>query len=68
MKKYLELFQNVDRENVTLTLKDFIKKTYDMNTLGARLVNTLIHQYFIKGGKLDEKQVKDISFQRKLTF
>lgn len=32
------------------------------------LINTLIHQYFIRGGKLDDKQVKEISFQKQLTF
>ncbi len=37
-----------------------------MNTLGARLVNTLIHQYFIKGGNLGKKEVKEITFQNKL--
>ena len=37
-----------------------------MNTLGARLINTLIHQYFIKGGQLGEDKVKEISFQKKL--
>jgi len=36
-----------------------------MNTLGARLINTMIHQYFIKG-KLQESEVKEISFQNKL--
>ena len=36
-----------------------------MNTLGARLVNTLIHQYFI-AGKLPEKEVKKIAFTKKL--
>ena len=30
-------------------------------------INTLINQYFIKGG-LIENEVKEISFQRKLTL
>jgi len=38
-----------------------------MNTLGARLINTMIHQYFIKG-ELEEKKVKEITFQKKLSF
>jgi hypothetical protein len=39
-----------------------------MNTLGARLINTLIHQYFIKGGVLGDKEIKEITFQRELSF
>ena len=34
----------------------------------ARLVNTLIHQYFIKKGQLGLEQAKEISFQKKLSF
>jgi len=66
LSKYLELFEGVDREQVTYELKAYIKRNYEMNTLGARLINTLIHQYFIKGGKLGEEEVKDMSFQKKL--
>lgn len=36
--------------------------------LGARLVNTLINQYFIKGGNLGEVEAKEITFQKKLKF
>lgn len=43
-------------------------KHYEVNTLGARMINTIIHQYFIKGGKLPENEVKTITFQKKLTF
>jgi Schitoviridae CLP protease len=66
LEKYLKLFENADREKTVLTLKAYLQKTYEMNTIGARLINTLIHQYFIKGGKLDDAQVKEIAFQKKL--
>ena len=66
LDSYLKLFEDVDRETVVYKLKAHIKKHNEMNTLGARLINTLIHQYFIKGGKLGEKEVKEISFQKKL--
>lgn len=65
---YLNLFEEVDKEKTILELKHHIQKAYEMNTLGARLVNTLIHQYFIKDGKLDDEQAKEITFTRKLTF
>lgn len=68
LNNYLELFPTVDRETVVLKLKGYLKSNYEMNTLGARLINTMIHQYFIKGGKIGEDTVKEISFQKKLTF
>ncbi len=65
LAKYLQLFENADREKVVYELKGYIQKNFDNNTLGARLVNTLINQYFIRGG-LVEKEVKKSSFQKKL--
>ncbi len=67
LSTYCNLYDNVDREKISLELKNYIKNNYEMNTLGARLINTLIHQYFIKGG-LDKKEVKELTFQKKLTF
>lgn len=66
LKNYLNLFENADREATVLRLKGYLKKNYELNTLGARLINTLIHQYFIKGSKFGASDVKDISFQKKL--
>lgn len=68
LKKYLKLFEGVDREKTVYIIKDFIQKNYELNTIGARLINTLIHQYFIKGGILEASKVKEISFQKKLTL
>lgn len=68
LKNYLNLFDNVDKETVVLRLKSHLQKHYEANTLGARLINTLIHQYFIKGGKVTDTEVKEISFQKKLTL
>lgn len=68
LKMYLSLFDEVDKEKVIYELKAHVAKNYEMNTLGARLITTLIHQYFIKGGKLDESDAKELSFQSKLTL
>lgn len=62
---YCKLFKGADKEQIIYMLKAHLKRNYEMNTLGARLINTMIHQYFIKG-KLEEKEVKEISFQNKL--
>lgn len=66
LEKYLELFQEVDREEVIGTIKIFLEDNYKNNTLGARVIHTLINQYFIKGGKLGFKEAKEITFQSKL--
>jgi ATP-dependent protease Clp ATPase subunit len=68
LKNYLKLFDGVDREEVVFHLKGYLQKNFEMNTLGARMINTLIHQYFIKGGDLGQKQVEEVTFQKKLTF
>jgi hypothetical protein len=42
-----------------------IEDNYQKNTLGARLITTLLHQYFIDGG-LSKPEVKKTSFQKTL--
>lgn len=65
---YLDLFADVDREKTVLTIKAYIQRNYEFNTLGARLINTLIHRYFIKGGVLEDAEVREVSFQNKLNL
>jgi ATP-dependent protease Clp ATPase subunit len=66
LANYLELFTNADREHVILTLKGAIQRNYENNTLGARMIKTLIHQYFITGGKLSDNEEKKSTFQDKI--
>jgi ATP-dependent protease Clp ATPase subunit len=66
LNMYLRLFEGADRETALYILKAHIKKHYEMNTLGARMINTLIHQYFIKGGILEEKEAEIVTFKSKL--
>lgn len=68
LDNYMKLFENADREKVVYELKAYLQKNYELNTLGARLINTMINQYFIKGGKIDSKTIKEVSFQKKLTL
>ena len=65
LDKYCKLFTE-DKEKVSLYLKGYIQKFYENNTLGARMINTLIQQYFIKGGVLNLDDAKEVSFQKKL--
>ena len=68
LKKYLVLFSDVKREFVISEIRTYLEKSYEMNTLGARLINTLINQFFIKGGKLMIEEVQEMSFQKKLSL
>lgn len=65
LNKYCKLFDE-DYEKVAFYIKGYIKKFYDKNTLGARMINTLIQQYFIKGVVLNIEDAKEITFQNKL--
>lgn len=67
LESYLKLFK-VDKKKVIDNLKIHLKDSFENNSLGARTINTLIHQYFIKGGKLESKQVKEITFNKQLDF
>lgn len=66
LNTYLGIFTDVDRDYVVKSIKEYLKKNYENNTLGARIINTLINQYFIKGGRLGIEDVEDITFQTKL--
>lgn len=65
---YLRLFPNTNRTEVENTIMEFVAKVHETNSLGIRLLNTLINQYFINDGKLDAQEVQHSSFQRQLSF
>ena len=65
---YLKLFPNTNRTEVEHTIMEFVSKVHETNTLGIRLLNTLINQYFINDGKLDAQEAQHSSFQRQLSF
>jgi ATP-dependent protease Clp ATPase subunit len=64
---YLSLFEDVDKADVTEAVMEAIADNFENNTIGVRLINTLVHQYFINGG-LESKETKKVTFQRKLSF
>lgn len=68
LENYVELFGNVPKEEVIERLRVHLKTNFEMNSLGARMINTLIHQYFIKGGVVENTATEAVTFQRKLTF
>ena len=66
LSAYLDLFSDVVKEEVTSVIGGYIKDNYEQNTLGVRMINNLIHQYFIKGGKLGSDAPKKVTFQKSL--
>jgi ATP-dependent protease Clp ATPase subunit len=67
LKMYCALFSGADFEKICYEIKAHVQKNFENNTLGARMINTLIHQYFIKG-RLGDNDDKQITFQKKLTL
>lgn len=67
LANYLQLFPDAKKKTVTDYIMGIVEEAYDKNTLGVRLLTTLIHQYFIKGGP-NQKQAKKVTFQKTLTL
>jgi ATP-dependent protease Clp ATPase subunit len=65
LEKYLELFPKVNKDVVVTSLMRVVKDNYEKNTIGVRIINTLLHQYFIEGG-IKEKETKKVTFQKTL--
>lgn len=68
LSNYLSLYRDVKRAEVVATVMEAVEQNYENNTIGARLLNTLLHQYFINGGTLPQQTVKASSFQSKLSL
>lgn len=68
LSAYLKLFPEVAREKVVGEISRHIETNYENNTIGARIITTLIHAYFINDGKLTVEEVAHSTFQSKLSF
>lgn len=66
LSMYLKIFSDVKRKQVEKVLERELTKAYEKNTLGYRLITTLINQYFIKGERAFEKEVKNVTFNKTL--
>ena len=52
-----------DKKQETIgVIKEYLKNNYELNSLGARVINTLIHSYYINNGKLEKEAIDDIMF------
>jgi len=68
LKMYLKLFPDVQKEVVVREIMEVVARLHEQNTLGIRILNTLLNRYFINDGKLEECEVQQSSFQKTLTF
>ena len=68
LDQYIALFPDVDREKTILLIKAWLRDNYEHNTLGARVIHSLINQFFIKGGLPKPSEIKKITFQTTLSF
>lgn len=68
LENYSELFPKVDLDIAKEEIMKIVHARYEQNTLGIRMLNSLIHQYFINDGKITDEQVARTTFSKKLEF
>lgn len=64
--RYVALNKDVNVKAAKKEISDAVKQNYPNNTLGIRMLNTLIHQYFIYGTL--KKKAAAVTFQRQLSM
>lgn len=64
---YAKLMPDADPVEAKKRISEVITEGYEHNTLGARQINTLVHQYFINGG-LSKAAAKETTFTKTLEF
>ena len=67
LSMYLQVYQDAVREDVIKAIREVLASSYDNNTIGARLVNTLVNQYFIKKDAFNKTE-KKVTFTKKLSL
>lgn len=66
LANYLKLFPEADKQTVINEIMQVVEKTHEKNTLGIRLLTSLLNQYFISGGILSPPQIESIAFTKTL--
>ena len=61
---YFKLMPSVDQTVAKMEIRNAIVENYEQNTLGVRMLNTLVHQFFVHGTL--KKVAKTVTFQRTL--
>lgn len=68
LEKYLSLFPTVKKEFVVSEIMQVISENYEKNTLGVRIITTLLNKFFIEGGISNKESTKKVTFQKTLDF
>ena len=68
LKNYLKLFPKIKKQDVVDRVMIKVTENYDKNTLGVRLITTLLNKYFINNGNLSDSDTRTVSFQKTLKF
>lgn len=67
LASYLTLIPTAQKNVVVTVIMKVLTDNYEKNDIGVRMINTLLHQYFIEGG-LKAKEVAKTTFQRTLSM
>lgn len=67
IEHYAKLMPESDPVAAKARVSEVISENYEHNTLGARQINTLVHQYFINGG-ITKVAAKEVTFSKTLEF
>lgn len=65
---YLKLFPTVPKDKVVADIMSVVEQQHEKNTLGIRILNTLLNRYFINNGELVDAEVEQSTFQKTLDF
>ncbi len=63
---YGKLMPDADLDQARAEVKQAIRENFDQNTLGVRMINTLVHQFFVHGTL--KKTAKVVTFQKTLSM
>ena len=61
---YLRLFPAVVKETAVNDIMTVVAQQHEQNTLGIRILTTLLNRYFINDGKLNPEEVIESTFQK----
>jgi predicted transcriptional regulator len=62
------MYDDTDRDEVVNTIKPVIAQHFEKSTVGARMINTLIHKYFIQNGVVEVDVIATPKPKSKLRF
>jgi ATP-dependent protease Clp ATPase subunit len=68
LANYLRLFPTVQKDKVINDIMEVVAAKHEQNTLGIRVLHTLLNRYFINNGCLGAEEVTRSTFQETLSF